>query len=315
MMRPRSKWFGWERDLIAVLTNGSTVMQTPAGSIEYACEGNGPTIVGVHGAPGGYDQAIFLLKEISSHGFQTLGWSRPGYLRTPLDVGKSVEAQADALAQLLDALAINRIAIYGVSAGGPTALMFALRHPDRVWAIIMECAISQKYVAHPDSLVKKLFTKLMFNNFGMWLWDLLAKYTPKSTVRQLISMESLLGPKQTSELLDHIMEKPEKVQYVMRLIESFCPISLRKMGFNNDVEQCTNLTLPLNAICCPTLVIHGTADAEVPIQHGEFTAANIPRAEFYRVENGFHILRLSDQADQILTTKINFLKKHAPTRL
>lgn len=310
----RSKLFGWERDLIAELTSGSTVQNTDLGPIEYSKEGSGPIIVGMHGAPGGYDQVISLMKELSNEDFTVFAWSRPGYLRTPLSIGKTIEEQADALAHLLDSLNIDRVAIHGLSAGGPPAIAFALRHPDRVWALMLECAITKKYIVNPDSFTQKLFTKLMFNDFGMWLWDLLATLSPKSTVRQLISMESLLTPKETAELLENVMEDPDKVAYVMKIIKSICPISLRKAGLNNDLEQYANLPeLPLSSICIPSLIIHGTADADVPIDHGELAAAQIPDAQFCRVENGFHILKLSDQADDIFKTKIDFLKSHAPT--
>lgn len=305
-----SKWFGWEHDLVAELTAKSTLQKTAAGPIEFAMEGDGPVVVGMHGAPGGYDQTFAHLGDLVPANFKLLGWSRPGYLRTPLDVGKTIEQQADALAALMDELGIKRAAIYGMSAGGPAALAFALRHPDRVWALVLECAITQHYALHPDSLTQKIFSKLMFNDFGMWLWDLFAKSSPKSTVRQLISMESSLTPKQAVELLDHIMEDPKKVEYAVDMIESTCPISLRKVGLHNDLEQCAALAyLPLQSLRCPTLIMHGTADSDVPIQHAEFVAAYVPGAEFCRVEGGFHLLKLSDQADNLHSTKCAFLKK------
>lgn len=309
----RAKWFGWERDLTEELNNGSQVVETASGPIEFAKEGDGPFVVGFHGAPGGYDQAVTLMGDVAQQGFTFLGWSRPGYLRTPLETGKTFEEQADALAHLLDTMQIGQTAIYAVSAGGPAALAFALRHPDRIWGLILECSISKQYSIPPDSNSEKIFTKLMFNDFGMWLWDLFASFSPKSTVRQLISMESSLGPKQTAELLDRVMEDPQKVAYVMNLIKSLCPISLRKAGLKNDLEQVANFPdFPLHTIKTPTLIIHGTADADVPIAHSEYAAASIPNSEFMRVENGFHILRLSDQAEQIQAKKVEFLKAHAP---
>ena len=57
--------------------------------------------------------------------------SRFGYLRTPIPQNASFEAQADAYAALLDHLHIEKAAIIGLSIGGPSALLFALRHPDR----------------------------------------------------------------------------------------------------------------------------------------------------------------------------------------
>lgn len=307
----KRKWLNWEHDLVADLNSNSKMQKTSFGDIEYAMRGSGPVIVGMHGAPGGYDQVFAHLPELAEEGFTLLGWSRPGYLRTSLEVGKTIEKQADALAALLDALDIKKVGIYGMSAGGPAALAFVLRYPERVWGLVMECAISQHYSVHSNSVMQKIFSKLLFNDFGMWLWDRFSKSSPKSTVRQLIAMESSLTPKQAVELLDHIMEDPKKVEYAIDMIESTCPISLRKEGLHNDIEQCASLSfLPLQTLQCPTLVMHGTADADVPIQHAEFVAAVVPKVEFCRVEGGFHLLKLSDQAERLQGIKLDFLKKH-----
>lgn len=305
----RNKWCNWEHDLVEDLNSQSTVQNTSSGAIEYSMRGSGPVIVGIHGAPGGYDQIFAHLPELPLEGFTLLGWSRPGYLRTPIEVGKTIEQQADALAALLDSLNIEKVGIYGMSAGGPVALSFALRYPDRIWGLVMESAISQHYSVHSNSLMQQLFSKLLFNDFGMWLWDRLSKSSPKSTVRQLIAMESSLTPKQAVELLDHVMEDPKKIEYAIDMIESTCPISLRKTGLQNDIEQCASLSfLPVQTLKCRSLVLHGTSDADVPIQHGEFLASFIPGAEFCRVEGGFHLLKLSDQAEQLQSTKLAFLR-------
>src|SRR5262249_35660184 len=63
--------------------------------------------------------------------------SRFGYLRTPLRADASPAAQADAHACLLDALGIRRAAIVGASAGAPSSMQFALRHPERCAALVL----------------------------------------------------------------------------------------------------------------------------------------------------------------------------------
>jgi pimeloyl-ACP methyl ester carboxylesterase len=45
---------------------------------------------------------------------------------------------------LLDALAIDTVAVVGISAGGPGALQFVLRHPDQAKALILLSAISRR---------------------------------------------------------------------------------------------------------------------------------------------------------------------------
>ncbi len=99
----------------------------------------------VHGSPGGYDQGMLVAKFLNDSRFSFICMSRPGYLRTPLATGKTPEEQADMYAALLNALGIQKAAIMGISGGGPSALQFALRHPDRCNGLIMLSAVSQHY--------------------------------------------------------------------------------------------------------------------------------------------------------------------------
>ena len=82
---------------------------------------------------------------------------RPGYLRTPLTTGPTYEEQVDAYAALLDSIGVDRVAVYGLSAGGPPAIHFAARHPDRTSALLLGCAVTQTYAPEIPRLAKLLF--------------------------------------------------------------------------------------------------------------------------------------------------------------
>jgi 2-hydroxy-6-oxonona-2,4-dienedioate hydrolase len=116
---------------------GSRMLETASGPIEYAEAGEGQPVLVIHGAGGGYDQGLDLAAGLVRYGYRVITVSRFGYLRTPLPRDASPAAQADAHAAVLDALHIPRCAVFGVSAGGPSALQLALRHPDRVTALIL----------------------------------------------------------------------------------------------------------------------------------------------------------------------------------
>jgi pimeloyl-ACP methyl ester carboxylesterase len=40
------------------------------------------------------------------------------------------------MAALLDAIEVEQVAVHGISAGGPAAIQFAARHPDRICYLI-----------------------------------------------------------------------------------------------------------------------------------------------------------------------------------
>src|SRR5687767_4134153 len=122
------------RDRVAT---GAKMVDTRCGPIEYAEAGKGPAVLVVHGSGGGYDQGMDFGKSLAGNGFRVIAMSRFGYLRTPLPADASAAAQADAHACLLDALGIRRAAVAAVSAGAPSALQFAIRHPDRTTGLVL----------------------------------------------------------------------------------------------------------------------------------------------------------------------------------
>ena len=124
----------------------SEVAETSRGPVEFARVGEPPYILFFHGSPGGHDQGVSN-DDFAGAGFGTIAVSRPGYLRTPLSTGPGMEEQADAMTALLDVLEVDRVVAYGVSGGGPSAIQFAARHPDRTSALLLGCAITQRYVS------------------------------------------------------------------------------------------------------------------------------------------------------------------------
>lgn len=119
------------------VSHGSLITHTPCGPLEYAAAGDGPPVLIVHGAGGGFDQGLEFGGPLIQRGFHIIAMSRFGYLRTPLPENASPEAQADAHACLLDALGIERVAVIGGSAGAPSSAQFALRHPRRITALVL----------------------------------------------------------------------------------------------------------------------------------------------------------------------------------
>jgi 2-hydroxy-6-oxonona-2,4-dienedioate hydrolase len=64
------------------LISRSTIIQTSSGPIEYAESGAGPVILAVHGAGGGFDQGLDILRPLADRGFRIIAMSRFGYLET-----------------------------------------------------------------------------------------------------------------------------------------------------------------------------------------------------------------------------------------
>ena len=130
----------YRRDMAGIrsrLEAGSAVVQTSRGPVEVALRGAGPPVLVLHGAGGGYDQGLTIARAFGGDGFRWIAASRFGYLRSPLPQDGSTAAQADALAEALDALGIGPVAMLAMSGGVPPALQFAQRHPERTRALVL----------------------------------------------------------------------------------------------------------------------------------------------------------------------------------
>jgi pimeloyl-ACP methyl ester carboxylesterase len=251
-----------------------------AGPIECAVLGEGPAVLISHGALGGYDQGLAVIESgfFGGRSYRFIVVSRPGYLGTPLEVGKTPEEQADAFAALLDALKVDRAIVAGISAGGPPSLQFALRHPDRCAALLLVSAITER-IPMPDPNSAGPFVRtIMQSDFLVWLMLSLARTFPKVFFHPILSREEL----------KHI-DEPGVGTNLLRIMDSTAPISARWPGLMIDGNQLTTLAaLPLASIQVPTLALHGTSDTLIPFASSQRTAAVIPGAQLVPIPNGSH---------------------------
>jgi pimeloyl-ACP methyl ester carboxylesterase len=130
----------YRKDLEAARTRietGRQFIDSPHGPIEFGEAGDGPAVLLVHGAGGGFDQGLDLGADFLGEGYRIIAPSRFGYLGTPLPDDASPEAQADAHLRLLDALQLETVPVVGVSAGGPSVMQLALRYPERCSALVL----------------------------------------------------------------------------------------------------------------------------------------------------------------------------------
>lgn len=303
----------WKRILSSVLECNSEIAVTTAGEIEYALKGSGPVILFLHGGPGGYDQGLLLQEMWNESGFSVLSISRPGYLRTPLTTGVTYEEQADAVEALLVSLGISEVAVLGASAGGPAALHLALRHPKRVKALILMAAVSQKYIVRESqmkSTMAKIFLSDSMVDIGVWMFDILTRRWPSFSLK-MSSKESVgLDSSGLNDYVKQVMSIPEQVLWFKRFMRTTCPMSSRLAGLNNDLEQLERVSFEnLNEITCPTMVIHGTVDTDVPFSNAEFSANTIPNARLYRIENAGHLIWLGKHVSKMDSDIIKFVRE------
>lgn len=102
--------------------------------------GDGPPLVLLHGFTGATTTWTPLLPRLAAE-HETIAIDLPGHGRSSASEiadRYALARFADDLLRVLDALAIDRVALLGYSMGGRAALRGALRAPDRIAALVLE---------------------------------------------------------------------------------------------------------------------------------------------------------------------------------
>lgn len=288
--------------------------ETRLGPVEYAVIGTGAPVVVVHGSPGGIDAAELMAGFLPRDGIAAILLSRPGYLGTALGDRRSVDLQADLLAALLDHLDVERAGVFTWSGGGPAGYRLAVRHPERVTAIVACAAVSQAYhVPEAD-----LATRLMFTTAaGRWLLRLLAAHQPKQYIAGALAGEGDLTDEQLARRVEEVFADQVKRDFVLALGPTAVQDASRRAGYRNDIDQFAAITsLELAEVAVPTLVIQGTADSDVSPAQSAFAAATIPGAELLTLDTGTHLaLYTHPEAASAQARVVEFLvRPPTPTR-
>jgi 2-hydroxy-6-oxonona-2,4-dienedioate hydrolase len=278
------------------VSTGSRLMDTRCGPIEFATAGSGPAVLLVHGAGGGFDQALDIVKQLARDGFQAIAMSRFGYLRTPLPADASPAAQADAHACLLDALGIERAAIVGVSAGAPSSMQFALRHPKRITALVLfvPLAYAPRDSKQPSPVARFMLERATQSDLLYWA---ALKSAPSLIVKTILATPPGVLAKASAREQARVRE----------LMQHILPLSQRQPGLLNDAA--IGAAIPryaLERISARTLVISLEDDLYGTFESARYTAAHIPGARFIGYASGGHVWVGHHQ--EILAELIAFLE-------
>lgn len=282
------------------------VTATAKGAIEHIDRGQGRAVLTLHGGMGGYDQSWLLARALLADLFdiRVVAVSRPGYLGTRLAVGETAEQQADAYAALLDVLKIDRVVVAAVSAGGPSALQFALRHPDRCAALILVSTATGKLDVRPEIKSRMRMMGLLARIPGV----------PLLLRRQVLRNPHAAAARAIRDQATRVrtLADPEAASLLKSLQAGVMTrLRARLPGTTNDTNRFEALPdFPFEKIAVPTLVIHGAADAVVPVAHGRAAVSRIPGAEMVEIPGGEHFVLFTDRGPIRRATAV-FLEKTA----
>ncbi len=284
------------RRALARLRFGSRVAATAQGPVEYDVAGDGPAVLIAHGLAGGYDQGLYLARPFTGSGFRFVAPSRPGYLQTPLSSGYTPREQAELYAALLDALHIPRTAIIGVSTGGPAALQFALRFPDRCSGVVLISAFSRQ---HPFSPLQLAVAERLVR------YDVIGWLLAGPGEELCLALCGVRGSVRAA-----LRDDWEKMSVLRGMLRGAATTSARRSGILNDLWRIASLPeYPLERCKPPVLAIHSPTDPFAPYAHARFVSERAPDARLLSLPDGGHFCLLAHAA-QAVPEIVAFLREH-----
>ncbi len=276
-------WFAFIRDFDAArrrTAGRSEVLATSFGQLEYAVSGTGPLVLMIHGTGGGFDQGLTFTEGLVRRGFRVVAPSRFGYLRSDFPNDPSSERQADAFAEMLDKLGIDRVPVAGGSAGALAAVQFALRHPDRCSALVLVVPAANVRGTDPvemTALQQFLVREMTTSDLLFWTG---VKLLPDQMIGTLLATDPAL-----------VRAAPQKEQRrVARVLDEILPVSLRSRGMLNDAQLAGRpARMDFSKITVPTLVISTEDDRFGTALTARDIAAAVPGARLVIYPSGGHV--------------------------
>ncbi len=255
------------------VADGSQVLVTENGEIEYGIDGEGSPVLLIHGAGGGYDQGLLMGQAFLGSGFQFIAVSRFGYLGSPLAEDATVEKQALLYADLLNHLDVEKAIVFGVSAGGPSAVQFAHDYPEKSNALILASAVS-RYMGDDIPLSTKVVNTIQKSDFAYWM-------VLKTFRTQFLGFIGI--PEETYASLN-----TDEKAFADQMLAFMHPMSPRRPG---NIHEATIKPLTgekMSSITVPTIILHAKDDTLVDYDHGAFYHTHLANSQLISFDSGGH---------------------------
>lgn len=201
------------------------------------------------------------------------------------DAGSSgLEAWVSDLEAVVDAAGLDRFPLLGISQGGPVAIAYATRHPDRVTKLVLYGTYARGWARRGASqqVLDEQEAMLTLTRLG-WGRDL-------PTYRDLFTQAFI--PDATDEQREWFNE----LQRITCSPDN--AVALVRATGGIDIEPL------LPQVRVPTLVLHVRGDRRCPFDEGRRLAEAIPGSRFVALEGNNHPLLESDPAWPIFLREV-----------
>lgn len=186
----------------------------------------------------------------------------------------SLDAWVNDLEAVVDAVGLTEFPLLGYSQGCVVAIVYAVRHPERVSHLILYggFAIGANKRSPQEADKRRATATLVRLEWG----------ADSPALRQFIATQFMPdATKEQSDTFNELQRKTASPENAARYLETTAEFDVRGL---------------LAKVTAPTLVMHSRGDLRVPIEIGRQLAAGIPGAKFVALQSNNHILLEQDPA-------------------
>lgn len=203
----------------------------------------------------------------------------------------SFEAFVRDLETVVDALALERFPLLGISQGCAVSIAYAARHPERVSCLVLIGGYATGWrigASAEEQARREAVLTLTRHGWG----------TSNPAYRHIFSQTFMPDSKpEELEWFDEFQRQTTSPENAVRFQEAFGHI---------DVREC------LARVTAPTLVFHAREDQRIAIGQGREMAAGIAGAQFVALESKNHILLGHEPAwRECVQRTADFLREHS----
>lgn len=240
-------------------------------SIYHELHGAGPPLLHISGSGGDLRRTMPAASPLNEV-FEGLHYDQRGLGQTTSGEGQPTMADfADDAAALCDALGWNRCHVMGTSFGGMVAQHLAIRHPDLIDRLVLNC--TSPGGPQPSYPLHEIQALTPQERADAWMPLLDTRYEPGEEIPGLGSLTEYFREAQTAE------QAPDAAAGFARQLEA---------------RRLHDATAGLPGVAAPTLVCAGRYDGIAPLSNSEAIVDAMPNAELEVFEGG-HAFMMQDR--------------------
>ena len=280
-------------------------VRTPDGralAVEEAGDPNGRPVLVHNGTPGSRHLYQPHAIDAAVRGLRLISYDRPGYGGSDPQPGRRVADCAADVRAICAELGIGRLAMWGISGGGPHVLACAALLPDLVAA-----AASLASPAPFGAEGLDFFDGMGQDNsedVQLFLRDPQAArakmksdreaFLSTSAAEMAAALATLLTPVDAAALNSGLAD-----YFVYSDHEGLAPGD--QGWWDDSVAEASPWGFEVSAISVPLLLMHGWQDKFVPFGHGQWLAAHIPGVEARLLDHDGHLTLLANRIPEVHT--------------